>query len=158
MIASPGFVFPERLFSISDTFDHTSSGYASAEWAEMVGNSVILTPGYWFLGGGMSFTDGLTVDNSRFRAKWASENGDNTTTAPSSLSSVNLIAGNEDTLVSLQGSISTVDLGDWQIALSQIIVFVDSGTLEVFSVCSSTFSSAGSGSFATNIFAFKIGI
>lgn len=63
-----------------------SQGVTQSLWAQMTGNSVTLTPGIWILGGLVQYdNNGSTVNYETVRGKFASNNGADNSTEPTSL-------------------------------------------------------------------------
>lgn len=73
----------EVVVAESSAFDISTGAFATNEWALMTGNALPLKPGTWALKGGAVLTPtGATIQ--RVLWKWATANGDNTTSEPAS--------------------------------------------------------------------------
>lgn len=128
----------------SSTFDLSTAGYATTEFAQFSGNSITLTAGTWVLTGALIFNDPATNGSyTNIRVAWGSANGDNTSTVPATVLSdgnVSSVSGLE-TLRYLSGSGAPWTSENSFPANS--IVVVATGSVTVYLNARVAFSSAG---------------
>lgn len=118
----------------SDTFAVSTAGYASAEYAQMTNNSLILSPGTWELTGAIQYTqNGGTA--TQIVGQYSLGNGNNTTSAPTIISA--------DTPVLQSSAFYGLGATDFILPMQTAIITVSESTT-VYLVTRLLFSSAGS--------------
>lgn len=154
-IASPHYDFGEYELKTAESslFRLDTAGYASLEYAQMTGNSVVLTPGTYMLMGELEVQrNGANGTTTFWQASWASVNGDNTSTTPTALSSASGVAtliGDETTRNNESVSI------DRHFFVGSLFVEI-SATTTVYLVGRVQFSAAGDLGMISRIFAKRV--
>jgi hypothetical protein len=140
----------EIIEAESADFNISTAGYASSEWAQMTGNSVTLGPGKWRLNATVELEDSTpgTGDLSQLVGKWASANGNNTTTEPASISG---IQGAEF----MRSQLNVNSLSRVAFAMPTVVVTLTSETT-LYCVNRVSFGSAGSTTTKNHILAERI--
>ena len=138
----------------SSDFRLDTSGYATAEWAQMTGNSVTLQPGTWKLDGKLQLIDGGTNHAADVLSLiWATTNGNNTTTQPTQTGATFLFS---DDIAIIQGPGGGNQITSYfeLTALAEIVTVT--ATTTIYLVPRATFSITGDGAFRTYITAMRV--
>lgn len=99
---------PSYLFASSDVFPINAPGSSGSYWADMVNNSVTLTPGIWSLSGSASsFYVGGTFP-SKLKAGFFAANGNNTASLPTQFTGPDIIQGGVDQIANYPTSVGNV--------------------------------------------------
>ena len=129
----------KKLVKKSVSTQHTPTG--TDRWHQHTGNSILLDkPGYWKIRGSVSFgrTAGTPYDQTKI--KWSTENGDNTATAPDSLTSPFHVFGTDY----VNNEVADLIVGSLSVPVHDIIV-LSTGIETIFL---DTYASDNGGAFA----------
>ncbi|MGZ3770061.1 MAG: hypothetical protein ACXVCP_00385 [Bdellovibrio sp.] len=136
------------LAQTSSNFLLSTTGYLSAEWAQMTGNKITLTPGEWILNGQIyaNFTSSAPAW-TEIQTYWATNNGDNTSTPPTRVTAQ---AGNTEAYLRFASTFMTQTL-----EAPTCRVSVTTNT-DVYLDAKCTFTTAGDGYMKTYIYAERV--
>lgn len=137
-----------KVTASSSTFNWSTAGYASGEYAQMTGNSITLVPGTWELQGLIIIRGGTSTGRTFYYAAWGASNGNNTTSAPTGLT---FDQGGGDLYIEFASD----QLDDLNVLMTQPILTITTETT-VYLVPRAAFSSAGTGTFNVNLSAKRL--
>lgn len=145
----------EIVSTESSGFDMTTAGYATAEWAQMTGNSVSLDPGTWKVCGYYNYAH-TTATTTLIRTRYSEANGDNTTSLPTDLgtSAFEILHGNAG-YHQIKVNTGGTSLDDFVMSAPCVVVR-NSSTASLYYNISATFSAVTSASLFTNIIAERL--
>jgi len=144
---------PEFFGAQSDSFDFSTSGYASFEYAQMVNNSVTLGPGSWRLTGTLIFRLGTATGVVLLTTRWGTSNGDNTSTVPP-FTGVTFDGGAIQFFVSQD--VGSTQLGSFDSPTGTLRITTTAASTELFLIARAGFTVAGTGEFTVLLEAERV--
>lgn len=141
------------LSAVSSNFLLSTSGYASGEWAQVVGNKITLTPGEWILYGQVytSVTSSPSTINGLY-CQWSTSNGNNTSSDPITL----ITQAGLPRAVSTYNGVSILGSSSYLAINAPTVRVSITKDADIYLVPKASFSSAGDGYMRTYIHAERV--